>query len=247
MTITRAPPPGRHEPGEVRQEEPPALALLRMELGAVQLTRTTSAGSGGRTHCAVARLPPKRGETSGVIRMHEAEVRPRDPASSGSVPSCQSRFQPMCGTLSPGETGAPPRAGCRAPGVPELLALGEEELIAETDAEYGRRPRWAGSGRRARAARGSHRVRESAVPGDDQCLGARHRPGLIGHDHIGPELGERLSHAAEVAPAVVDDRDHKAPLVESTPSMRGFSRDASARARPNALNSASAMWWRFSP
>ena len=92
-----------------------------------------------------------------------------------------------------------------------------------------------------------HGVREGAVPGDDQGAGARHRPGVVGDDDLGRELGQRLPDAPEIAPAVVDDGDHKAPFVESTPSMRGFMREASARARPNALNSASAMWWRFSP
>ena len=131
----------------------------------------------------------------------------------------------------------------------ELLALGEEKLVAEADAEVrppGRDVR-ADRLREPQAVEAPHGIGEGPVPGNDQGTSARHGPGVIGDDDLGGEHGQRLPDAAEVAPAVVDDGDHKTPLVESTPSMRGFIREASASARPNALNSASAMWWRFSP
>src|SRR5262249_30563383 len=129
--------------------------------------------------------------------------------------------------------------------VAELFALGEEKLVAEADAEVGPTGRYVGPDRVAEPEplEARHRVGESAIPRHHERVGPRHRRGVVGDDDPGGELGERLLHAAEVAPAVVDDRDHNAPLVESTPSMRGLNRDASARARPNALKSASAMWW----
>ena len=250
----RAASPAAGEPGEVREEpEPPALALLRMELGAEQPVAHDQGREAdavlavGRSHA----LRVERGRHLGVVRVHEVEVRAGgDPREEGQGPVVPEPVPAHVGHLEPGRKPAHhPGQDVETLGVAELLALGEQELVAQADPEIGPAGRDVGADRldEPEALEAPHGVREGAVPGDDQRASARHRPGVLGDHDVGHELGQRLPDAAEVAPAVVDDRDHKAPFVESTPSMRGFMREASARARPNALNSASAMWCRFSP
>ena len=72
--------------------------------------------------------------------------------------------------------------------------------------------------------------------------------GVLGDDRLQAQALERVVDAAEVAPPVIDDRDHSDPFVEgTTPAMRGSSRVAWATARATALKTASAMWCRLSP
>ena len=63
----------------------------------------------------------------------------------------------------------------------------------------------------------------------------------------GAHVLQRLLHRAQVAHAVVQDRDvrggHSSPLVEGTPGSPGSIETASRRARAKALNAASTMWW----
>ena len=130
----------------------------------------------------------------------------------------------------------------------ELLALREEQLVAQADPEV--RPAGVDVGTdrldEPEALEGLHRVGEGAVAGHDQRPGLLDRAGIVGDDGR-TEARQGLLHAPEIAAPVVDDRDHKAPLVEGMPWTRGFKREASARARPKALKRASAMWWTFSP
>ena len=67
-----------------------------------------------------------------------------------------------------------------------------------------------------------------------------------------PSRPSAFSTLPRLPSPVVDDRDHgtgsyRLPFVDGTPVTRGLSRVASASARPTALNTASAMWCRFSP
>ena len=255
MTITRAPPPAppASRAKFARSRSPQPWLFSGWNWVPYSRSRTTSAGK--RSAVLAVRGPHalrlERGRHLGVVRVHEVEVRARrDAREERQRPVVPEPVPAHVGHLEPGrEPAHHPGQDVEALGVAELLALGEEELVAEADAEIGPPGRDVGADRlgEPEALEAPHGVREGAVPGHDQRAGARHRPGVVGDDDLGHELGQRLPDAAEVAPAVVDDRDHKAPFVESTPSMRGFIREASARARPNALNSASAMWWRFSP
>src|SRR5437773_2095197 len=120
-----------------------------------------------------------------------------------------------------------------------------------------------------------------AVPTHMRNLPARREPPYHPRDHV---EAARLSDRPEVAPAVIDNGDHRlaspaaaaaartatitdsprlrlrlrlalprsqthrAPFVDGTiPAMRGFTRVASASARPTALNTASVTWWRLWP
>ena len=68
-----------------------------------------------------------------------------------------------------------------------------------------------------------------------------------------PDGRQRLLDAAQVSASQVGDDDRgrahevSVPLVDGTPTTRGSRRTAAAVARANALNSASIMWWAFSP
>src|SRR5438477_586597 len=70
----------------------------------------------------------------------------------------------------------------------------------------------------------------------------------IAADHRGhSRASDRLLDAAQVAHAVIDDRDHRIPLVESTPRTRGSIDAAWDSARASPLNDASTMWWGLRP
>ena len=106
----------------------------------------------------------------------------------------------------------------------ELLARRKEELVPEADAEE--RPRAV-----ERAAQGldetarcevRHRIVERAVAGQHDRVGVVDGARIFGHDGRNADALERLLHAAEIAAAVVDDRDHGAPtaLPSSTAGAR---------------------------
>src|SRR5439155_21741362 len=108
--------------------------------------------------------------------------------------------------------------------LPELLALGEEELIAEADAEERAPAVEAAADRLQQAQRleRAHGVVERAVAGQHDRLGVVDDPRVLGDQRPHAETPERLLHAPEIAPAVVDDRDHgySVPLVDGTPAIR---------------------------
>ena len=106
----------------------------------------------------------------------------------------------MCGTLSVGREAADRARDHVEPlALAELLALGEEELVAEADAEERARPLEARADRLDEPARLQivHRVVEGAVAGQDHRL-------RVVDDHAGssvttagmPEAREGLLHAA---------------------------------------------------
>src|SRR5574337_429099 len=139
-----------------------------------------------------------------------------------------------------------------------LLAVVEQHLHAHAHPEQ----------RLARGG-GEHRVLQ---PGGDQLAHAvAHRPLAGKHDALGGDhlvgarrddhaiafgvghAQQRLRHRAQVAHAVVDDRDraahrHRLPLVDgTTPAERGSIASAIRSARANALNTVSHWWCAFSP
>src|ERR1700674_2239794 len=64
---------------------------------------------------------------------------------------------------------------------------------------------------------------------------------------LGSHVRERPLDRADIAHAIVDDRDQpKSPFEDGTPAASPGD-IASRSARPRALNVASAMWWRFRP
>ena len=80
------------------------------------------------------------------------------------------------------------------------------------------------------------RVREGAVPGHDERLGAGHRPGpSVDDDHRGRARRSAFARCRGCPGRSRRLRSQGAPCVESTPSMRGFSRDASASAPAERL------------
>src|SRR5207302_6101743 len=95
-------------------------------------------------------------------------------------------------------------------GVPELLALREEELVAEADAEERPPAVERAAERPAEPGRVDvlHRVAERPVARQHTGLGLVDDPGVGGHARGNADARERLLDAPQVAPAVVDDRDH---------------------------------------
>src|SRR5579875_1811039 len=133
---------------------------------------------------------------------------------------------------APGEDAEPAHAG-------RLLALLEEELHADADAEKGA----------SRARRLTHRLDE---PRRREVFHARAEGALAGQDdggrggdagRVARDLGrvarplDRLLCAAQVADAVV----------ESTPFTRGSRWVAASSARASALKAASTTWWGLRP
>ena len=92
----------------------------------------------------------------------------------------------------------------------ELLALGEEELVPEADPEE--RPPFVERGpervEEPQRLEIAHGVVEGAVAGQDEGAGVPDHARVLGDDGAHAEAPQRLLDAAQVAPPVVDDRDH---------------------------------------
>src|SRR5262245_13581245 len=134
--------------------------------------------------------------------------------------------------------------------VTELLARGEQQLVAQADAQERPLPveRPAQGGQQSEGVEVFHGIVKRPVPGQDDGVGLVDQTGILSHSRRHSEPTEGFLHRAQVAPAVVDDGDHKLPFVEGIWSaIRGLIRVASASARPTALNTASVMWWRLWP
>ncbi len=146
---------------------------------------------------------------------------------------------------------APGREGFRAPRQPAPpRSAAKKSCMAEADAQdrAGRprprddrvaqsgRPQIGGPGRSCRRpARRSRSARRTSAGS------ALKRGGVAARL-------QRPDHAPQVVDTVVDDDDHRAPLVEGTPRTRGSRVTASpTSARATALKVASTMWCGFSP
>src|SRR5262249_49694325 len=92
-----------------------------------------------------------------------------------------------------------------------------------------------------------HRGAEGTIAREHQGVRPPQGGRVAAELDLGADLAEALRHAAEVADAVVDDRDHRLPLVEGTPVTPGSHATAVRSARAVALNSVSAMWWLLRP
>src|SRR5436309_3941136 len=219
-----------------------------------------------------------------------------------------------------------PRDHVEAASLAELLARRKQELVAEADAEKRPAPvqRPPEGREEAEVLEVRHGVVERSVAWEHDGVRLVHGAWILGHDRRDADAAERLFDRPEVAPAVIDNGDHRlaspaaaartatitdsprlrlrlalprsqtrlacgcgshchdhrlaspaaaartatitdsprlrlrlalprsrahrAPFVDGTiPAMRGFTRVASASARPTALNTASVTWWRLWP
>ena len=123
----------------------------------------------------------------------------------------------------------------------------KQKLHPQTNAQQRRSGRRAGTDgpKEALLLQAAHRIGKRADAGQDQPVGVldRLRRSADGIRYAQPV--ERVADRVEIAHRIVNDRQHKIPFVESTPPVR--SREAALSARAKDLNSASALWWSFSP
>ncbi len=130
-----------------------------------------------------------------------------------------------------------------------LFALLEQHLHADADAQERRAPGrgLAQHGHEVALPDLVHGRAEGAVAGQDQRLRLAQLLGISGEQGGRARVPKALGDAAQVAEAVVDDRDHSEPLVLGTPFTRGSLATAMLSARDDALKRVSAMWWAFRP
>ena len=155
-------------------------------------------------------------------------------------------FQPTCGDFTedgncrhlPGKIPAPANLGA-------LLTSFEKPLHSQADSEK----RLAGAGGLQQGlaqARAVQRLQRGKMPHsrEHDLVRRCHSLRLVRHHDLGAEIVERLLHRIQVARAVIDDGDHRSPLVLGSMRPRRRSREhATRRARAKALNSASILWW----
>src|SRR5439155_20990296 len=68
--------------------------------------------------------------------------------------------------------------------------------------------------------------------------------GLGGHEDLRADRGQRLLHRRQIARAIVNQCDQSSPFVDGNIFARRLSfAQATRRARANALNTASILWW----
>ena len=130
-----------------------------------------------------------------------------------------------------------------------LRRLLEHELIPEAHAEHRLAPPRQLDDRPAQAVLGQPGQRGSKRPhtGQDDALGALQLGRIGGQAHLRPDMDQRALDRADVAHAVIHDRDQPSkPFDDGTPAEPPGAM-ASRSARPSALNVASAMWWRLRP
>ena len=160
-------------------------------------------------------------------------IREGVPAHVGHLQACP-RHKP----------GDPAGQQAQARAAESLVAVLEEELMPEADAEHGP------AGRR----HVSHRLAQTPVGErprrDRECAHTRKHDTGAGGDDVGLVTDHRLStgsperalDAAQISDSVIADADlqaHSVPFVEGTPPP--ITRNASRVASPSALNAASAM------
>src|SRR6266550_3988584 len=194
------------------------------------------------------------------IRMHEVEVR-----AVGDL--LEGRVIPMSFYLVPADVGEPcttgqdPRAAPdRAQGLGAVLVAAiEQQLQPKADPEeppVGLQP---GPDRADQSGRlqPRHGGRSRADSRDNEQLHIAQVFGPSDQAGLGSRDFQPARDAYQVAGAVVDDPDERAPLagrgqpsaplVEATPVRRGSGSVASPNARPSALKAASARWWSLRP
>ena len=184
-----------------------------------------------RRSCAWRRWRHRRawGRSCGRNRRSCRRRMPRNSGHSGFTMS--SWFQPICGIFSPScaveaddlalEDAQPGGATV------ELLALLEQRLVADADAEE----RTAGLDELARGLQQRLLVerldaiveRADARQHDGPRVG--HFLGLPGDAHVCPDLEQRLVDAAQVAGAVVNQSNHGRRIVRRRGSGRGNAED----------------------
>ena len=105
------------------------------------------------------------------------------------------------------------------------------------------------TGTRPRRSTSAIVAAKAPSPGSTSASARRRRLGVPGEHDLGPRAAEALRHAAQVADAVVGDRDHAtgSPWWTARPRRAGRGRPPSRSARAVALNSVSAMWWLLRP
>src|SRR5258708_14072039 len=130
-----------------------------------------------------------------------------------------------------------------------LLRLLEEELVAEAHAQQGLARFSQGHDAPAEAVFREllQGRRESPDPREDDSFRLFELFRIRGELGFGSDVRERSLDRADIAHAIVDDRDQpSSPFDDGTPAFPPGD-IASRRARPRALNVASAMWWRLRP
>src|SRR5262245_9570346 len=137
----------------------------------------------------------------------------------------------------PRQESKPRQIGC-------LVASLEQPVHAEADAEKG--PSFANALEDALDPGAVERSRRAEVPhardDDAACLAKRNRS--FRTEHVGADRRQRLLDGRQVSGLVIDQRDHSRPLVlGSMRASRLSFAHATRSARPNALKTASILWW----
>ena len=241
------------DPHEAAKEvEPDLLALLRVELDREQVAARQpgaegpavgggelGAGGVGRGGVAVGEvdvLPVEGGEERVERR------RPR----SASTSRCAAAA-PRRGSLRtvPGTSPSPRAPPASSPSVKRIC---RPTQMPSTGVPRAITSRSAAS--TPLLAHGLGAGRHGPLPRHHHPVGGAHRGRVAGHHHPRPHLAQRVLHRAQVAGAVVDQRDgagcaHSTPLVDGSavPSRTVAAR----RARATALKVASTTWWRLRP
>src|SRR3989344_3075516 len=166
------------------------------------------------------------------------------------VPSHVGDLQLPPGGEFPHLSGKDPQAPFRGAG---LLALLEEELVAQADAQEGlpRKDPVPDRVHEAPPPQVPDRGAERSHARQDQGVKSGETAGARDRSDAGADDFQRLGHAAEVAHVVVHESEQA--LFHSRPFVDGISLDerdlpaACARALAVPLKRASAMWWLFRP
>ena len=110
----------------------------------------------------------------------------------------------------PGEAANHPRDNVEPLALTELLALGEEQLVAEANAQ--KRPSFVEGGaeriKEPQRLEIAHGVVEGAVAGQDEGAGVLDHARVLRHDRAHAETAERVLDATQIPAPVVDDGNH---------------------------------------
>src|SRR5262245_54683213 len=153
------------------------------------------------------------------------------------------RLQPDLSALDP-EAMALARQQAKPRQIGCLVASLEQPVHAEADAEQG--PAFANAPEDAldpSAVERSRRAEMSDARDDDAARLAK-RIRSFRHEHVGADRRQRLLDGRQVSGLVIDQRDHSRPFVlGSMRASRLSFAHATRSARPNALKTASILWW----
>src|SRR6185295_19428419 len=197
--------------GEVLEHaDAPALALLGVELGGVE--RPARDRRREREPVRAGRHPERGVGGLRIVGVHEVEVR----AARDAVEDLQ--ISPVLDLVpahvrhleAGGEAAHRARDDVEPLALAELLALREEELVAEADPEERPLALEAGAQRRDQSQRleAAHRDRKSVVARQHHRLRVVDHLRVLGDDRRHADPREGLLHAAEIAAPVINDCDH---------------------------------------